>query len=32
MERQDVYIQQSLEFLRELHLQKEKLDAQIKTI
>lgn len=30
MERQDIYIQQSLGFLRELHLQKEKLDAQIK--
>lgn len=30
MERQDIYIQQSLEFLKELHLQKEKLDAQIK--
>lgn len=30
MERQDVYIQKSLGYLKELHVQKEKLDAQIK--
>lgn len=30
MERQEVYIQQSLAYLKELHIQKEKLDVQIK--